>query len=388
MGEQGEKELMRQGIYIASIFCGLCAACTEVISTNTQNNIREPVDIQTLINENKSAFDITTSNNKNTSGRRIHPRFTGWDSNNLIWRNTSYLNSEIVGYIANTYNGNILEQSVRYDQAGIDGIWFTTDDPVFNYISHTGNTADITSITYDAAGPDGIWLNSDDRVRYYNFVKNNPDGSIQTEIYSIAGDDTIWFTPDDQIGWIIYKSAINSDQQQWATYLSPGPDNNWDTIDDNSVYEHALIQYDANGVLLRHVYYADIGLDNIAFTSDDTILFYHEYTYDDLGRISQNIKYANGPGTDGVWPSPDDSASSCKIQERDANDLPVRSITYLPGADGLCFSSDDRVWGYHDDSFVNGQLSNSTSYYGPGADAVWFTTDDIIIDVREFLPRI
>lgn len=379
---------MRQGIYIASILCGLSLACTETIPVSAPDNNYEPVDIQTLINENRSAFDISASNNKNTQGRRIHPRFTGWDDNNQISRNISYLNSEIVGYIENTYNGNILEQSIRYDQPGTDGIWFTTDDPIFNYVSHTGNATDIVNITYDTAGPDGIWLNSDDRVRYYNFVKNNPDGSIQTEIYSIPGDDEIWFTPDDQIGWTIYKSAIISDQRQWATYLSPGADNNWDTIEDNRVYEHALIQYDANGVLIRHTYYSDIGLDSIPFTPDDTIVFYHEYGYDDLGRISQNIKFANGPGADGVWPSADDSASSCKIQERDANDLPVRSITYLAGIDGLCFSSDDRVWGYHDDSFIDGQLSNSTSYYGPGADTTWFTEDDIIIDVREYLPRI
>jgi hypothetical protein len=44
------------------------------------------------------------------------------------------------------------------------------------------------------------------------------------------------------------------------------------------------------------------------------------------------------------------------------------------------------VWGYHNDTYINGQLTNSTAYYGAGADGTWFSSDDIIVSVREYLP--
>ena len=332
----------------------------------------------------KDSFDVI---HQPTAPReRRMARFTYAEQGVLLSREVSYLGSEIVSYYDIKYIGNTTEVSIVYDEPGTDLTWFTSDDVINHYTRYGGIDPQFESISYDTPGPDGIWLTSDDHIRYYRVLESLPSGDSLERVMSIPGADGLWFTADDEIGWITRKAVIVQGREEVSVYTSAGADNDWYAFADNTVYQHWQNVYDTQGLRARHILYSGVGTDGLPFTTDDLVVYYHDYVYDALGRIESNIMYHGGPGADNIWFTADDNIHSCKQLTRDANDLPIRTTTYQTGPDLQCFSADDLVWGYHDDIYTNGQLVRSNAYYGSGPDAIWFTLDDVIVSQREYIP--
>lgn len=311
-------------------------------------------------------------------------RFTNADHSRLLSTEINYFDGGIDSLGVYQYTADQLTRITWYNNPGTDGIWQTTDDAVSSYHDHAPASPDVIYTIYRGAGSDQSWFtNDDDILYYYKPVLDASGATVGIGAFTLPGDDDTWFTDDDFIGWLKTENTTGN-ATQWVMYLSAGTDNDWLTLDDNQAYRFALTELDANGQRQRHSYFQGVGLDGLLFTNDDDLIYYHDYSFDDQSRIAQTIMYS-GVGSDGLWYTADDIVHSCKVQTRDVNDLPTRTTSYRPGPDQSCFTSDDVIWGYHDDAFDSANLLiQSDSYYLPGADNTWFSLDDVLIYSRTY----
>jgi len=320
----------------------------------------------------------------NKSLSNLTPRFSNSDRSRLLSTEVNYFDGNIQSLGVYQYTGDQLTRLTWYGDAGIDGIWQTADDVVTSYHDHSPTNPDVLYTIYRNSGLDQTWFTEDDDILYYyKPVLNAAGNTIGIGTYTLAGEDNIWFNDDDFIGWLTTEDTANN-ETRWVMYLGAGADNNWLTLGDNQIYRFALTTLNADGQRQRHSFFQDPGIDGLAFTDDDDLNYYHDYSYDTLARPNENIMYV-GPGTDALWYTADDIVRSCKTLTRDANDLPTQTVSYRPGPDQTCFTTDDIIWGYHDDRFNAADLlTDSNSYYRPGADNTWFTTDDVLIYARTY----
>lgn len=311
-------------------------------------------------------------------------RFSNADHSRLLSTEVNYFNGQIDSVGIYQYSADQLTRMTWYNGPGPDGIWQTADDLISGYHDHAPTATDVIYTIYRNPGADQTWFTEDDDILYYDKpVLDSAGNVIGTGTFTLPGDDGIWFTADDFIGWLTTENITNN-EKRWVMYLSAGSDNNWLTLEDNEVFRFARITLNANGERERHTYYDNPGADGLVFTGDDEINYYHDYGYDDLGRIKQAIMYG-GAGVDAIWYTADDAINTCKILNRDANDLPIRTVSYRPGPDNSCFTADDAIWGYHADSYdAANLLTETSSYYLPGEDTSWFTPDDVIIYTRTY----
>ncbi len=314
----------------------------------------------------------------------LQARFTNTDGQRLLNTETNYFNRQIDSLGVYQYRAGQLSRVTWYNGPGADGVWQTGDDRVMSYRDHAPLQANVDWVLYKGAGADQTWFTGDDDIRYYQAPLADANGNaLGMATYTLAGEDMLWFTADDFIGWLTTTTKLPS-ENRWIMYLGAGDDNDWLTMADNQVYRFSKTQFDARGSRQRFIYYNDVGMDNKAFTADDGIMYYRDYGYDAQGRILQVISYSSA-GADQRWLTADDGVYSCKLRQRDVNGLPFRTVSFRPGPDNTCFTADDRIWGYHADSFdANGLLQASNAYYRPGADQTWFTDDDVLIYARTY----
>ena len=309
----------------------------------------------------------------------IQARFTNTDKSRFINNKLYYFNNEVNGVSQFEYNVDQLTRVVSYSSPGVDAIWQTADDVVGSYHDHAPANPDVITVLYRGSGTDQTWFTNDDDILYYYAPVRDAAGNIiGTGTFSLAGDDNTWFTADDFLAWLIVDEIVGT-ERRWVFYFDAGADNDWLTLNDNWAYRFALSTLDELGNRQRHMYSEDPGPDGLPFTADDVPIYYHDYFYDTQGRVNRHDMY-NGAGADGIWFNADDHLRTCKILSRDANDLPVRTTHFQPGPDQTCLTTDDIVWGYHQDEFdASNLLTQSLSYFQPGVDNTWFTPDDVLI---------
>lgn len=152
---------------------------------------------------NVSLYYIYTLDSNGNKTQSIYYNGAGDDT---IWFNgDDVINNK---YEAYTYDakGNMINR-IYYKGAGADTSWLTNDDIVDNYYTniYDVNCNRTRYIAYSGAGINTTWFDDDDVVSYYGITTYDENGNeIQSTSYSGAGTDTDWFSGDDVISSISY----------------------------------------------------------------------------------------------------------------------------------------------------------------------------------------
>ena len=278
---------------------------------------------------------------------------------------------------------------IEFDTAGADLIWFNEDDDVRDYATFDTTINQVATLTvrYNGAGVDGIWFTEDDAVQRYvtEFLDANAVRIGETQ-FNAPGADGAWFTEDDVIQVVFVETTAEDGSMQWIQYNDAGTDGDWATLDDNTVGHFSSTVINADGLAERHIFYLDPGLDLIPFNTDDTVLYYHDYTYDTQARFTNSVLYL-GPGDDMEWFTTDDLVDVCESVSFNADDTVDREVRAAAGLDLACFTTDDETSRYeahvYDDT---SHLTAANRYNDAGVDLEWFTTDDVLSRESIFSP--
>ncbi len=277
-----------------------------------------------------------------------------------------------------------LTLQVSYDYPGDDGVWGNGDDVVTSFIATTYNSAGlrVRQATYADAGLDLLWFTSDDVVGQYAQEQHDSTGHVvQRTRYNGAGDDGLWFTSDDTP----YSNQINvwddlGRQILVARFDGSGTDGVWFTADDqlsSTAGGHRFEDGQTDQRAPYYVSYSGAGSDANWGTSDDVIAGYSEFQYD-AGIFVRGIAF-DDPGIDQTWFTDDDHQSmNSEFRDFAAKDLAARYIDFAdPGTDGEWFTSDDTVVDHRSQTFdSNGNVVEEAWFFGAGLDDVWLTEDD------------
>lgn len=343
-----------------------------------------------VINDRFKEFDTSAIKaNKNINSRILNNVGIKATGTSQITQRVFHMAGQIAMYSTYEYDTTgIRTRRITYNGVGVDTSWFTTDDVIRNYAQFHSvvNQLQTHYINYNNAGTDGLWFTEDDTVSFYMADLIDASGAvIATAHYDTAGIDTIWFNTDDTIKWI-YTDIHNPDgSSEWVQYKTAGVDLDWLTLNDNNIGHFSKKTVNAAGKTDQHVFYIGPGVDALAFTADDVVGFYHDYTYDAENFLTNTILYRDGPGADAIWFSADDVASKCIVRDKNPDGTVNLFISYLPGVDTVCFTADDVVNAYMDHTYdTNGHLISANTYIGSGTDATWFTPDDILVKESTF----
>ncbi|MFC1523282.1 Ig-like domain-containing protein [Thermodesulfobacteriota bacterium] len=155
---------------------------------------------------------------------------------------------------------------------------------------------------------------------------------------------------------------------------------------DGDVYVYYTQTFDTVGNLIRRADYDGPGSDGIWFTVDDTVRYSSVYSYDADGNNTQNYS-PDGPGLDGIWFTIDDELSYYTVYTFNTNGKSTQRIIYSEfGLDGIWFTDDDVISSYHaftrDD---NGNMTLDVFYIGKGLDDIWYTDDDVVSSYHTYI---
>ena len=334
-----------------------------------------------VISDRNSEFDQSAvKGNKRIRSRGSVAIKTSGQSR-LIQR-THFTLGEISSYDLYEYDAvtGLRTMHMDFNSPGVDLIWFNADDDIADYTTFgvTINGVETLSASYNGAGPDAIWLTEDDAVlRYTIEVLDATGGAVAHARINAPGVDGVWFTEDDVIQYATAEIMAVDGSMEWIQYIDAGPDLDWATVEDNAVGHFSSTLVNAGGMEERHLFYLDPGLDLIAFNADDTLSFYHDYTYDDQGRFSSSILYT-GAGADLEWLTADDVVEVCEAVTYLSDGLVDKEIHTSAGADLTCFTADDVTTGYDSHAFdATGHLIHGARYGDAGVDLQWFSEDDV-----------
>ena len=225
---------------------------------------------------------------------------------------------------------------------GQDELLGSEDDIVRNYVVYTEGEFNLTSkLTYGDPGEDGIWFTTDDVLfnepteadngifypSYFFGQEERQDGDETVDRYvkRIPGPDKIQNTADDEIIEVYEFSKVKENsgfvlgqdflQLKWD---KQGPDGIWETEDDQISYR---CSYTISGAMKtkeskKTVCYSNAGPDLIEFSGDETIEVYSTETYmeDESGNIYRTEINFTGHGQDGIWFSSDDVSPMTTIR--------------------------------------------------------------------------
>lgn len=346
-----------------------------------------------IINDGNGDFDSATVKNnqsiKSRAGGSITPLASGVS---LLTQRVDYdvALQEVLRYRVYEYDAaGLRTQRIRYNTAGLDGIWLNADDDIQDYSVYDALMTDVQTllIRYNAAGPDGTWLNADDIVQYYDAELLDAAGlPVGTARYNDLGLDGAWFTADDIIQNLTVETIAADGSTQEVQYTDPGADLDWTTLDDNTVGRFSAMEVNVDGLNVRHIMFTDAGLDLIPFTADDTPLVYHTYTYNSASLRTNRLQY-NGPGIDMEWFTADDDIDFCQETAFTATSNIDHEIRTSVGTDNLCFTGDDLTIRHemrmYDDT---DHLLTRHRFGDPGADMLWFTADDVLSREYTYTP--
>ncbi|HEX5062468.1 MAG TPA: hypothetical protein VFV99_24015 [Kofleriaceae bacterium] len=280
--------------------------------------------------------------------------------------------------------------SMGHQSAGLDGIWFTMDDPkgcckyTQAYDAEGRNTE---YRYYGNMGPDGQPWTADDVLT--SFQKYNYDatsGQMTTIDVFGGGPDGVLGTADDVItAYQSYSYDSNGYVTGYFYFTSAGPDGAWHTADDrgqpNQQWGDWIV--DSYGNVTKYIY-RTFGADGLPKTADDVINSVSEQMYDQYGYQTRSIYY-NTAGADGMWNTADDVVGGYSKTDFDADHLPIRywnyNATSVPpgiGPDNMWFTADDVPSYLSTNSFNELKLSTEQmGYQDKGPDGVFNTADDV-----------
>jgi hypothetical protein len=317
-------------------------------------------------------------------------------------------------------NGFASEHVLRVD-AGVDMIWFNTDDkdqsfidvvnksngqPDFEWVMGPGDDADLhttddtivagLSYKYDAAGlpieqavhemgmagVDLMFGTPDDEIGELISYKYQA-GLLERRVYfSDAGlVDMAWRTADDQCstssdGALVDLTYDIMGRRTREVRKGCGPDRLPSNTDDTFV-RYFDYQYDANHALTRTVSRTGPGLNGMWLDSDDDIGSIENYVVDPNGLVTE-FRYYGSAGVNGMWEDGggDDVLSRLTKYTYDANKQPIQVTTYGAGMDAKLGTPDDVVLGYQQTTYdaLGNRVRSRTFDVGP--DTAPFTGDD------------
>ncbi len=285
-------------------------------------------------------------------------------------------------------NGN-LSRHIHYEDAGGDGLWFTSDDVVSYY--ETYSMAGLygvfgMKIRYDDPGNDGVWFTGDDQG-----LGPNPaydiTGALGIQIKGDRPPFTSTYSHDHTKTYRITQGTFGNYQMDYSyntdgylTRIAFG-DSTATGVDRYTLYENEY--YNGDNLLAREVSYGGPGADNQWFVGDDEVLSYSAYTYDGKGVLTQIVKY-NSPGLNGNWFDADDVASFCTRFIYGVNRLLIQSEYYgnIVSAGVPCTGTLYQYTAYAYDA--QGRKTGDVRYGGPGPDGTWFTGDDLPLTAYEY----
>lgn len=106
-------------------------------------------------------------------------------------------NSQIDAYYSYQHDiNNNLIMRVYYNDPGLNGTWFNTDDVIYSYYTYVNDTnGNRTRRTrLNGAGINGIWMDSDDNIDYYiKYLRDNNDMLYREEWYNGPGPNGVWY---------------------------------------------------------------------------------------------------------------------------------------------------------------------------------------------------
>jgi hypothetical protein len=252
----------------------------------------------------------------------------------------------------------------------------------FAYKTPTG-IGTLRNVFHNDAGPDGVWYTADDGI--YQYVDHDTSVFGRTRIvgYSSPGPDMIWQTADDP-PWF-GESDLNAEglESSFVQYSSPGPDRMPFTADD-VIQGRSTTTWTATSA--RNVSYGDPGPDKIWNTSDDLVSHVTDFLRDAVGRVTATL--VRDPGPDGKWLTPDDPIHWLNTNVYDAKGLLLEEREYAtPGPDGVWFTADDGVYLYAASTYdVAGAMVSRSGYNSAGPDGIWFTEDDVAWELEHHDP--
>ena len=249
------------------------------------------------------------------------------------------------------------------------------------------------SLRRSDAGLDLIWFNTDDTYSNFIDVINKPNGQLEYEWFMGAGTDTALHTPDDVIGGgLSYKYDANNLLTE-QTVHGPGmagADMMYGTPDDG-ITGIVAYKYQA-GLIASRVYYTGVGLVDTAWrTADDQCnIFFNdglaELTYDTMGRRTREVRKSCGP--DRLPSNVDDTFLRYSEYQYDANHALTRQIDRTgPGTNTMWLDNDDVIDTIQ--NFIvdpNGLVTEHRYYDDPGVNTMWENGggDDVLLRLTKW----
>lgn len=140
---------------------------------------------------------------------------------------------------------------------------------------------------------------------------------------------------------------------------------------------------DGSGAALHAFGYGAAGTDGVWFTLDDVASSRTEWVVIASGAKQLQKQYA--AGADGKFGTADDVVTGVQQTDLDPNGNATAYWTFdAPGADGRWETSDDHVAALSTSSWDGSWLAESDSHDSPGADGRWNTAEDVITRIQRY----
>jgi len=227
--------------------------------------------------------------------------------------------------------GGHFEKEVKY-VAGKDKKWLTNDDEVYLcYLTEfDGKGRMIRKSTYKT-GNDHRAFTADDELQDYQIYDYTPDNKMMVENFFNSQNIV-------QSGSVYAYDALGRKE----SYIRLSPK--------NAVLRKITYSYDPKGLLVKDVEYTSPGADGQWASTDQGIEKYHQFYYDQEGKLIKMTEYHidhNGPGPDGKWFTEDDMVSSTKefIYDKSGRKI-LEKKCIATGPDGKWFTDDDQLQYY------------------------------------------
>lgn len=190
-------------------------------------------------------------------------------------------------------------------------------------------------------------------------------------------------------GQLIEHEAGNIFTDKEMKYVA-GEDKIWFT-DDDAIYHYFLIDYDADGNLLRREC-KNAGDDTVPLTSDDILLNYQVFEYGDDGKVKKEVSF-DGNGKEQYWVSDvyDENGRKSKVVRYGKKNKEIRSMELFYDESGRLIRDveydPDEIEKYHRFYYdESGKLVRVEECHvkeeGKGSDDEWFTDDDVVSSTK------